>query len=406
MQSQFLWTEKYRPQSLSEISHLTNIISELKSFIIKFDILKRKKTQLKTNDIAMLLLGDPGTGKTTLIHLIGKDLDYEVIEVNASDSRNKKNISELIGSTQHVSFFSTDKKKQKKLLFIDEVDGIAGVEDKGGLKELLDNLFKCPYPIFLAANYENEKIEILKKNCTILSIPNPSVYTIISILKKIAQSERIKYDDEVIKKIAENANGDIRAAINDLQFNSSKYMDSSLSLFQRTLFYSNSEKLLLDIINASNLNESLEYAQNHNSFSYYEILKYIGDTILSQKNISLKEFECIHMANSFLQYIMSESQYSLLRYFFLFISSICVYRENQNAILNLSKPFWRKKRKESNIIIKKIQKYFPLNTNEIYTKIIPLLYKIISNDNVFKEEILNMLTITDDEWKKITETIK
>jgi replication factor C subunit 1 len=68
-------------------------------------ILKDRKNKLKVkegflptgtiNSKAALLSGDPGLGKTTTARLLGIELNFNIVEFNASDIRNKKGVQSL-----------------------------------------------------------------------------------------------------------------------------------------------------------------------------------------------------------------------------------------------------------------------------------------------------------------------
>ena len=77
-----MWSEKYRPQSFTDL--LGNEDAR-KSFVGWFEKWKKGTKPL-------LLVGPPGIGKTTLANLAGKNFGYDMISLNASDVRNKKNI--------------------------------------------------------------------------------------------------------------------------------------------------------------------------------------------------------------------------------------------------------------------------------------------------------------------------
>ena len=75
----------------------------------------------------VILHGAPGTGKTSLAYAIAFELDAEILELNASDLRNKQKVAEIIGpASRQKSLF-----KKNKILLIDEVDGISA-RDRGG----------------------------------------------------------------------------------------------------------------------------------------------------------------------------------------------------------------------------------------------------------------------------------
>jgi replication factor C large subunit len=81
----------------------------------------------------LLLIGPPGIGKTTLVHTLSQQFNYDLIELNASDNRNKIGLQNRIMPMFHnAGLFG-----RKMLLFLDEVDGISGREDTGGIDSLI-----------------------------------------------------------------------------------------------------------------------------------------------------------------------------------------------------------------------------------------------------------------------------
>ncbi len=193
------FVEKYKPKSSSEIPQA---IASLKEAI--------------KNKEHCLIFGPSGTGKTTSVHLIAEELDYEVVEVNASDFRTKEQIETIIGSaSKQQSLF-----QKEKILIIDEVDCLSGTEDRGGAQAIVSILNESKYSIVLTVNdINNEKIKEIKKEVNIIEFKPIKSREITPILKNICEKEKIKYTQSVLEKIAINAQGDIKAAINDLQSN-------------------------------------------------------------------------------------------------------------------------------------------------------------------------------------------
>ena len=76
---------KYKPKSLNDIVGQDNAISKLKKAV------KEKK--------AILVYGVSGIGKSSSVHALAKELNYEILEINASDYRNKEQINEKVGSS-------------------------------------------------------------------------------------------------------------------------------------------------------------------------------------------------------------------------------------------------------------------------------------------------------------------
>ncbi|MBS3112146.1 replication factor C large subunit [Candidatus Woesearchaeota archaeon] len=204
-----MWTDKYIPE-LKEIPHQREI-----DLIIQY--LKEK--------IPVLLYGPTGVGKTTSIIKIAKDHNYELLEINASDKRNKSEIETLIGNaTQQLSLFGG-----KKLILLDEIDGLSGTQDKGGIAALTKIISKTKAHIVMTCNeIENDKIKSLKKKCKIIEFKPNTTQEISLILKEIAKKENITFKDSEISSLARRSNGDIRGAIIDLQVNST--LENNLDL--------------------------------------------------------------------------------------------------------------------------------------------------------------------------------
>jgi len=198
-----MWVKKYRPDSLSDYRGATSEKDELKEWAENWE----------TGDKPVLLHGPPGTGKTSLVEALGNDLGYEMVETNASDVRTKSKLkTELKQATQQKSFFGG-----KKLILVDEVDGMSST-DRGGTKELGRILEETKFPLIMTANdaYDS-KIRSLRNKSKVIEIGNVHTNSINAHLKQILEQEGIDYEKKAVKKIARQANGQMRSAINDLQ---------------------------------------------------------------------------------------------------------------------------------------------------------------------------------------------
>ena len=84
------------------------------------------------------------TGKTTTATLIARQSGRDVLELNASDARSKKALTEALGDvtgSQVLSFANQASKKkhvqpQKRVIIMDEVDGM-GAGDRSGMAQLI-----------------------------------------------------------------------------------------------------------------------------------------------------------------------------------------------------------------------------------------------------------------------------
>jgi replication factor C large subunit len=205
-----MWSEKYRPRTVQEM--VGNEDARLAA--IKW------LAGWVSGSRPLLLVGPPGTGKTTLVHTLARQLDYDVVEMNASDIRNKEALQERIMPV----FQNTANLIGKKImLFLDEVDGISGREDTGGLDTLIDLMIEPTVPVIMAANEKSLKIRKLVKACKIIEFrPVPSRLLIL-LLDHILQSEGVKLGPGDRKLIVDNSRGDIRSLLNSAQSRAAGY---------------------------------------------------------------------------------------------------------------------------------------------------------------------------------------
>ena len=206
-----LWVEKYRPKKIEDI--VGN--EEAKATFVEW--LKSKRRNKK----AVLLYGPPGVGKTALVNAAAKEFGFSIIEMNASDTRSEKAINAVAKpATSYVALDNFSSKTQGKgnLLFLDEVDGIAGNEDRGGVGAIIKIVEESRVPVIMAANDPDiEKLRPLKKVCLLVRFQQIRIPLVIALLQKICLLEHVKAEFEALERIAQNSRGDVRSAINDLQ---------------------------------------------------------------------------------------------------------------------------------------------------------------------------------------------
>ncbi|MEM2082975.1 MAG: replication factor C large subunit [Nitrososphaerota archaeon] len=202
------WVEKYRPKRVSEVIGNKEAIQKFLEWINSWE----KGKPIKK---AALLYGPPGVGKTSLVLAYALEKNYDTIEMNASDWRNANKMNGVAGiASQQSTLLGSN----KRIIIIDEVDGIAGKEDIGGLSILNKIISETYVPIVLIANdIWQPRLASLREKSELIEFKKVHKASIVSLLKKICETEKIKYDETVLKNIAERSTGDVRSAINDLQ---------------------------------------------------------------------------------------------------------------------------------------------------------------------------------------------
>jgi replication factor C large subunit len=201
------WTQKHKPQTLNEIVGNKDAKQQFLSWLKSWSKGIPKKR-------AAFLHGPPGIGKTVTVETLAKELKMELVEKNASDYRTADAIKRFAGlASQYATLFGGN-----RLILLDEVDGIAGKEDRGGVRELTNVLKTTRSPVVLTANDAyNPRFSTIRKYCLVIAFKKPTVRETVSHLKRICAKEGIEADEEALKLIAERSGRDVRSAVNDLQ---------------------------------------------------------------------------------------------------------------------------------------------------------------------------------------------
>ena len=198
-----MWSEKYRPKNILDLIGNEDARNSFVEWLTKW----KKGTK------PILLVGPPGIGKTTLANLAAKQFDYDLISLNASDVRSKKNIQEILSPVLgNETIFGTP------MIFIDEVDGIHGRADYGGTEAIIKILKESTVPIVLAANSDlSDKMKSIKKNARVIQFRPLSPRLLRFYLNKILQLENAKISSDSLMKLVAESKGDIRSMINFAQ---------------------------------------------------------------------------------------------------------------------------------------------------------------------------------------------
>jgi len=242
------WTERYRPISESHLEGNESQRRKIRDWLTEWqDGMPRKK--------ALLLVGPPGVGKTTVARAIAQDMDWSVIELNASDARNAAAIRKAAtqGATHRSLFHNPNDKKQRTLILLDEVDHLSGglkkvnqdklakaimgeevggnpitfKGDSGGKAELLRLLDETKQPVILAcneimglwgkgSNWRSTR-DRFQKHIITLNFERANDDAIRRIARRVLNSEGIEFEAQAIEHLVERNPGDLRALVRDLQ---------------------------------------------------------------------------------------------------------------------------------------------------------------------------------------------
>ncbi|CAI0447579.1 unnamed protein product [Linum tenue] len=242
------WTEKYRPKVPNDLVGNQSLVNQLHTWLKSWNDqflgngkkVKGKNQSDSNAKKAVLLSGTPGIGKTTSAKLVCKMLGFQAIEVNASDSRGKadskivkgiggsnaNSIKELVNNESLGS--KMDRlQHEMTVLIMDEVDGMSA-GDRGGVADLIASIKISKVPIICICNDRySQKLKSLVNYCLPLNFRKPTKQQMAKRLMQIANAEGLKADEIALEELAERVNGDLRMAVNQLQ-----YMSLSMSTIQ------------------------------------------------------------------------------------------------------------------------------------------------------------------------------
>jgi len=201
------WTVKYKPKSLKEVVGNREAIQKFVEWVKSWDEGIPKKR-------AAFLYGPPGVGKTVTVEALANDFKMELVEKNASDYRTEEAVKRFAGlASQYGSLFGT-----KRIILFDELDGLTGTADKGGVKAITDIIKTAQCPIVLIANNAfDPRFANLRNHCLLIEFKKPPTTDVLKHLKAICQKEGIDAEESALKFIAQRSEGDIRSAVTDLQ---------------------------------------------------------------------------------------------------------------------------------------------------------------------------------------------
>jgi len=208
MASEFLLTEKYRPQVIDDCILPDETKKTFKEFVEKGEIPN------------LLLAGPPGIGKTTIAKALCNELRADYYVINGSDegrfldtvrnqAKNFASTVSLTGSSKH------------KVIIIDEADN-TGNDVQLLLRANIEAFYNNCRFIF-TCNYKNKIIEPLHSRCAVIDFTikgKQKVQLAGSFFKRLQQildEEKIEYDQKVVAELVSKHFPDFRRVLNEIQ---------------------------------------------------------------------------------------------------------------------------------------------------------------------------------------------
>jgi replication factor C subunit 2/4 len=256
------WVEKYRPSKLKDLL-LDDIIYNKINFFIKNKEIPN-----------LLLVGEPGTGKTSTILCLlnsiynNNEIKNNMLELNASDDRG------LIMINSKIIPFCKKKgyNNMRKVIILDEADNITQ-KAQYLIANLINDYIETTSFIFICNNYNNI-IESIQSKCFTINYNIINNMNLIKKIKEICTIEKIKYDMDAINYIISKSNNNIREIINNMECiyysynklsikNIDKLMDTSINVYFDNIIKYSKEKKFIKLVNIIDTLYSKGYLMNN-----------------------------------------------------------------------------------------------------------------------------------------------
>jgi replication factor C small subunit len=240
------WVEKYRPTTFNEIVSQSVAVNSLKKFL------------KSPNMPHMIFTGPAGTGKTSTAlvmaknFLKGKNLDVNLLEVNASDTVRIDFVRNVLKNFVN-QILVRDGENNLKFVILDEADNIPG-QVQQALRRIIEKA-SLNIKFILLCNYINRIIDPIISRCAVFRFVNLPKEKIIERLKYIAKKENLQIPADKSQQFFDAlffiSGGDLRKAINTLQMSVSLELIDHLDI-NEILRISGfmDEKTLTDFISA------------------------------------------------------------------------------------------------------------------------------------------------------------
>lgn len=213
------WTEKYRPQSLDDVIGNPSAVGSLRAWARSWE---KGVPQVRV----AVLRGPPGVGKTTSAEALAREMGWSIVEMNASDQRTGKVLEDIALRGSMFDTFSDDGTFMRaadggrKLIVLDEADNFYGNSDRGAMPVITALIRNTSQPVILIVNdfYElSRKSSAVNDSTLQITFKKPQAGTIAKALYRIADAEGVDVEPAAMERIAENAAGDMRAAVRNLE---------------------------------------------------------------------------------------------------------------------------------------------------------------------------------------------
>ena len=282
-----MWNDKYKPRNFQEIIGSQSLKDSIKKY-------RWEKP--------LILYGAIGIGKSVFVKATAKEFKWDLIEITDENIDSASRIAET------SSLFGT-----KKLVVIDNIEKIRDI------RKITEFVKETKNPaILITSDFKNKRIAGIKKYCNNLRMARPRNMIVAKILQIICKKERINTENEILIKIAENVNGDIRAAINDLEMvaeGKEKLTEDDLKILSPRDVAIDISKAMEEIFKAAELEVAVKVMWDLTEMPK-DVLPWIDEIMpkVYEKNEITKGYYYLSRADIFIRRIQRQQYWGFLRY--------------------------------------------------------------------------------------------
>ena len=216
--TEFLWVEKYRPQTIAETILPSHIKATFEQIVNGGELHN------------MLLTGTAGVGKTTVAKALCNELDLDYLIINGSEEGNIDTLRNKI--KQFASTVSLS--GGYKVVILDEADYLNPQSTQPALRGFIEE-FSGNCRFILTCNFKNRIIQPLHSRCTVIefNIAKKDMPALCNQfhnrVKTILGTEKIDHDPKIVAELIMKHQPDWRRVINELQrYGSGGIIDSGI----------------------------------------------------------------------------------------------------------------------------------------------------------------------------------